>query len=279
MPTLNLLLQRTTHPQRKPHVRSTTFIDGKGPPPFAYFDETQDHLGALFHAALGWQYSADPEDFGSGPYRPVLEKYLGAGMLITKQTSSVALPSAIITYRRNGTWDVAGFVGMVPWEVEASSGFTSIEGDFLMTARVLIQNRTKLDTVANHGFLLTNGIPGFLPSCLGFACGSDLPNWQIFYAADTNSSPSFADSGIPIPQNTGDSLSGWYTLQVSRVAGAVRWFINGALVRLNGAEGLYYPGLIRLGGKYVRAGNSRMGPSGAGYTIDMFHLFASRSST
>lgn len=279
MPAVNLLLQRVTHPQRKPYVRGTTFIDGEGPPPFGYFDETQDHLAGICHGLLGWNYSLDAEDFTQNFERT---GYFGRRMLLSKKLNSVVGPAEFLMPLedlRYGTWVGEGNNGVgIPFELEAASAPVTLDGDFLLTARVVITDLGSLDTAALRGFAVGTSPPS-IPFGPGFAAGSDSPNWQILYAPDNASPAQLADTGIPIRSRTPLLRSGgaWYTLQVSRVAGAVRWFINGQLCRLNGDEGMYYPYRILNGCRYIHAGRNHPGDPGAGFGIDIFNLLAQRS--
>lgn len=279
MPAVNLLLQRVTHPQRKPYVRGTTFIDGEGPPPYGFFDETQDHLAGLYHGLLGWNYSIDAEDFTQNFTRA---GYFGRRMLLSRKVNSVVGPAEFLMpleTLRYGTWlgECDNVVGN-PFEIEAASAPVTLDGDFLLTARVVVIDLVSRDTVALRGFSVGTNPPSF-PLGPGFAAGSDSPNWQILYAPDNISPAQFADTGIPILSRTPLFRTGgaWYTLQVSRVAGAVRWHINGQLCRLNGAEGLYYPYRILNGCRYIHAGRNHPGDPGAGFGIDTFNLLAQRS--
>lgn len=275
MPAIDLNLQRVTHPQREPYVRSTTFIDGEGPPPFGYFDETQDHLGGLYHGLLGWKYSIDAEDFVTeSPHAG----FLGRRMRISKATGCTAAPDFLPPpFFHYGSWIVT--CGNTAWEFEAASAPVTLDGDFLLTARVILADVANLNTGALGGFTIAVNNPGLAPVGPGFAAGSDSSNWQILYAPDNASPVALADTGIRIdsPRFVSNGSLSWYTLQVSRVAGAVRWFINGQLCRLGGNEGLYYPYRLLNGCKYVHAGRNNPAMGIGGFGIDICNLIAERS--
>lgn len=269
MTKLNLLLQRPTHPQRKPFVRSTTFVDGKGPPPYGFFDETQDHLGTLYHAALGWKWSLDADEFTELVAPP---RYLGRMYAYVTRPGIVVAPKTTgLAFGEHGVWTAIG--DGTPWVFGASGGAVTLDGDFLATAKVMLFQRHNLDTVQKFGFAMAAGnifVGVSAVVCPGFAAGSDAPTWQILYG--TGIDPLYADTGVPVLNNV------WYRLQVSRVAGAIRWFINGQLVRLNGAEGLYLPVRFLEGGKHLVMRRNKLGLAGVGFAIDCFHLLAERSN-
>lgn len=268
MTTLNPLLQRVTHPQRAPFVRATTFVDGKGPPPYGFFDEVQDHVGALYHAALGWRYSLDTDEFTEAKSRP---GFLGRMRVVSVTGGVTPAPAPVATgFSEHGFWSVQG-VGM-PWRIQARSASVTLDGDFLMTAKVRVVGPDLIDSVANLGFLVGTGSPSSDPVCPAFVAGSDSPTWWLRYAPDPQASPVLADTGVTVGNAT------WYRLQVSRVAGAIRFFINGLLARPGGAEGVYYPHRLLTGCKWLEAGYSKPGPAGFGVDVDSFHLLAERSN-
>jgi hypothetical protein len=266
MTTLNPALQRVTYPQRKPFVRSHTFVDGVGPPPFSFFDETQDHLAALFHAALGWAWSVDSDEFTTAW---TSSTYLSRMRVIAATGGFLASPSAsVANLGEHGIW--TGLSGSSPWSYRAQSAPITLDGDFLLTAKVRVTARERLDEAANKGFLIGCGDPSVVTAYPAISCGADSPNWQIRYADSGADLPRLADSGVP-------ALSGvWYRLQISRVAGAVRWLINGQLVRVSGQEGVFYPYRLQNGCKLLQASRMKPGPSGDGFSIDSFHLMAER---
>jgi len=258
MTTLNPLLARPTHPQRKPFVRSHTFVDGVGPPPYSFFDETQDHLGAYFHAALGWRYSLDSDEFTEVGARP---GFLGR-MRVTLLGATVAPKTTGLTFGEHGVWEARS--GAAAYSVSASGGGASLggaslDGDFLATAKVMLFGRERLDP---RGFLA--GLPDY-----AFICGSGWPNWLVVYVTEPGTL-AFADTDVPVLDNV------WYRLQVSRVADAVRWHVNGQLVRVGGREGVPFVRQFGLA-KLLLAIRSAPGPAGDGFAIDSFHLLAERS--
>lgn len=253
MTTLNPLLQRSTHPQRKPYVRSHTFVDGVGPPPYSYFDETQDHLAAYFHAALGWKWSLDSDEFTEAA-RP---GFLGRMRVLSATGGFAVAPKTTgLTFGEHGVWTGTGGTGA--WGVEAQGGIVTLDGDFLMAAKV------KLFAIRNlFGVQVAAGSQTVPPGCPGFACGGS--GGGFWYA--TLGPTLYPIPAIPVVDNT------WYRLQVSRVAGAIRWHINGQL-----AASVYFPDRLLAGGKWLECSRIVPGPAGEGFAIDAFHLLAERSN-
>lgn len=266
MTTVNTALARYAHPQRKPFVRSHTFIDGIGPPPWTYFDEAQEHLSALIHALHGWLATVDTDEFvtlhadGTHISRLTIYQQLGAGFAVA--------PIADTEFGEHGVWRVTA--GAAPWQIGARSAELDLRGDFLLTAKVRVRNRAALDFSGLNGCCIAIGDRTRLPVCPGIACGSESPNWQVFYGESATSAARYVDSGISVVDGR------WYRLQVSRVRGALRFFIDGALVAIDGNPGVDYPHVL-IGCKFVYV--SRWNPGGAGtdgIDIDAMHLVAER---
>jgi len=270
MTTVNTLLARATHPQRKPFVRSCTFTDGIGPPPWTFYDETQDHLGAFYGGALGWKYSVLADEFEAMHVRP---GYLGNRMLTVNSSGVVTIAPKTTGLEpfEHGVWKVTG--GAAAWNYAARTQQMDLDGDFLVTAKIKIYSRETLDTMALGGFMLPCSDLTSIPAPVGFTCGSDSPNWHVLYPPDATASVAAADTGIPATSNA------WYRLQVSRVAGAVRWFINGRLCTVNGLPGYYFPDRFGEGCKQIRISRRKIGAAGEGFEIDSFHLVAERSAS
>jgi hypothetical protein len=270
MTTLNLQLQRATHPQRKPFVRSHTFIDDKGPPPYSFFDETQDHLGVLYQAALGWGYNCDADEFTELGSR---SGYFGRLFIRATYGLTVGPKTSGLSFGEHGVY--AATSGTEKYLLQATSGALTFDGDFLITAKVQLRGREHLDAVAVHGFRMAAG-PVFtsvdVPVYPSFLAGSDSPNWWVEYGPTLTAAAVRVDTGIPVQDGA------WYRLQISRVAGAVRWFVNGQLVRMAGAEGVYFPFRLLDGGKFLRIARLNPGPSNEGLEIDSFHLLAERTN-
>ncbi len=255
MTTLNPLLARPTHPQRKPYVRSHTFVDGVGPPPYSFFDETQDHVGALYHAALGWKWSLDSDEFTEVGARP---GYLGRMRLLSSTSGITVAPKLTgLTFGEHGVWEARSGAGA--FLIRAGSARISLGGDFLVTAKVMLFGRDRLDSA---GF--SAGVAG-----CAFLAGSSNPFWRVTYVAEPGTI-AFAETEISVLDGV------WYRLQVSRVAGAVRWHVNGQLARVGGREGVPSPARLDAD-KLLFASRSAPGPAGDGFAIDSFHLLAERS--
>jgi hypothetical protein len=268
MTTVNTALDRLAHPQRKPQVRSCSFVDGKGPPPWTYFDETQDHLGGILQAPLGWNWSRCEDEFEI--YRETTD-YLGRHMRVTSTTGTfvVSKKSTDSGFGTHGVWEGVG--GSGAWSFAARSAYITLDGDFLATAKVQIYSRATLDTNALGGFVATAGEQFAAPCAPGFSCGSDSANWQIVYPESQTGTSLRADSGIPVIDGE------WYRLQVCRLAGAMRWFINGQMCKIGNAPGLYFPYAYTTGCKQIQASRRHVGATGEGFAIDAFHLLAERS--
>lgn len=266
MTTVNTALARYCHPQRKPQVRSHTFIDGIGPPPWTFFDETQDHLGALFQAMLGWKASIDFDEFttlyadGTNISQLTIYQQMGGAFAIAPLTSA--------ELGEHGVWRITA--GAAPWQVGARSAELDLRGDFLLTAKVRVRNRSHLDFSGLNGCCLAVGNRTRIPVCPGIACGSESPNWQVFFGTSPTSGTTYADSAIPVVDGM------WYRLQISRLNGALRFHINGAQVQVNGDPGVDYP-YVLTGCKFVYVSRWTAGGAGVdGIDIDAMHLLAER---
>lgn len=267
MTTLNTDLARLTYPQRKPFVRSHTFIDGKGSPPYSFFDETEDHLGGLLHSCCGWKWTIDHDDFTTATEKP---NFLGDRMRVTTTSGAVIVTPKTggLKHGEHGVWTVAG--NFAAWDYGAATTEISLDGDFLFTAKVLITHPDDPDTMINGGFRATMANAFSAPAPCGFHFGGDKTTWHAKYPTDTTGGYAFADLGVTVAANT------WYRLQLSRVKGAIRWFINGRLCQVNGLSGIYFPTAYRSGWKEVGMSRRKVGTNGAGFAIDCFHMLVER---
>ncbi len=256
MTTLNPLLARVTHPQRKPFVRSHTFVDGVGPPPYSFFDETQDHAGALYHTALGWKWSLDSDEFTETGARP---GFLGRMRIIISSGVTVAPKTTGLTFSEHGMWEAKS--GTTASQIIAQSGDGRMAGDFLLTAKVMLRGRERFDA-SIAGFAVYSG-------AVRIYAASTWPNWRVNYTSATGSTVD-VDSGVPALNDT------WYRLQISRVATALRFHINGCLIPINGRGGAYLPGPLSAA-KSIGFTRPAPGPAGDGFAIDSFHLLAERT--
>jgi len=265
---MNRYADRVTHPTRKPFVREVTFIDDKATPPLGFFNDTQDHLAARVQSAFGWSYSSMPEEFA---FARITTTYLGSFIVRTNSAGLVPQPDTSPDEPGVcGAWRLTSLNGPYTWKME--SALSSLDGDFLLTCKIKLTGRSRFDPGPDGGVIVSTGTRTAAPANPGFAAGGDSPNWQIMYATSDVGATLFADSGVPALDDT------WYRLQVSRVAGAVRWFINGALVPVAGLEGVYYPYRLTAS-KWFENARFKVGPVGDGVTWDSFHLFASRSAS
>ncbi len=273
------------HPTRKPYSAGFRFRDGKGPPPCDFFDETQDHLGALMHAGTGWAWAIATEDF-DGPVYPA--NYLG-GFRYQNFAAGLTLgPAAsgdLLIQGEHGVW--RGISGGFDYDLQMQENacFVSAHtpgvpgsGDFLVSCRMLVLNRALLDPVRFQGVWVSCGLQtGGYPALCG---GGDTPNWQVFSPPGEGLVPAFFDTGIPLhdSQNTmpDQVRRAWHTVQISRVDGALRFHINGRLVRLTGngltdREGIYYPVALPELRRFFRVKRRFAGPANQGFYIDFFH--------
>lgn len=261
-----------THPTRKPYVRDTTFIDRKPGPPFAFFDETQDHIAAAVHAQLGWQWSLSREDFDRKSYPAgrlgilrIKKNQLGFAGLKFAEVASPSIPGAC------GLW--AGVVENMlnnPFDAELADLPCMTGGDYLISAKVSVLGRSRLDIFTDEGFHL--GISSKAVGGAAFATGGSTDTWWTFCAGRT---PKYMDTGIPCIEGA------YYVLQIGRVAGAIRWHINGAQINFTdpvsgeSASGLYAPGVSPVG-RELRIKRWNSGPAGDGFHIDYFHRLVQR---
>jgi hypothetical protein len=152
-----------------------------------------------------------------------------------------------------------------------SGGRYLLDGDFLLTAKVKIVAPGGLDPAQDRGFVVGLGPIAGMGQFPCIACGGDKANWQALYSPDPNSAQVADDTGIPCVAGR------WYRLQISRVAGAVRFFVNGALARFaSGLEGVYYPDRLLNARKLVEISRTNAGPANEGFFIDSLHLRAER---
>jgi hypothetical protein len=264
----------TTLPNRKPFVRCPSFVDGKGPPPVEFFDESQDHLRAYFHGALGWEWSINREDFDSPVYPANYLgdfRYVNAGFGVTLSV----LPS-LDFQGEHAVW--RGIAGVLPYEFTMQTNGCYVgTGDLLLSCKVLCLNKQDIDTVGLKGFWVGCGDPaGGYPA---FAGGSDFDNWQVFMPPAIGEPPALFDTGIPFydSQNTmpDQVMRAWHVLQISRNAGVWRYFVNGKLARLTGngltnAEGIYYPQSLTEARRYFKIRRWAGGLGTSGFYIDRY---------
>lgn len=279
-----------THPTRKPFSGGYRFVDGKGPPPYEFFDEAQDHISALMHAKLGWQYAMDREDFDNEVYP---SNFLGK-LRITRNGPGVGVTLSTLTptnQGEHGVWKgLSGALAAYEFEMQSNSLYVSAHdpytphtGDLLVSAKVLCLNRAHLHVVDSFGFWVGCGYKQKnYPAICG---GSDHDNWQVYCPPSLNVAGSYFDTGIPFhdSQNTmpDQVMRAWHTLDISRVNGVFRFFINKRLVRLSGnglhdVEGIYLPDPLDDVRRYFRTQRPGGLPANEGFYVDYFHIAARR---
>lgn len=270
----------TTIPIRKPFVRCPSFVDGKGPPPVEFFEETQQHLSAYFHGKLGWEWSLCREDFDGATYPA---NYIGAFKYNNAGAATVGVLPSLDFQGEHGVWRVIAPV--FPFEFTMHTAPCHVgTNDLLLSAKVLCLDRTDIDPVATRGFWVGSGDPAAsYPAICG---GSDFDNWQVFTPEAIGQPPRFYDTGIPFydSRNTmpDQVMRAWHVLQISRCAGVWRFFINGRLARLTGngltaAEGVYYPQSLDAVQRWFRIRRWALGAVTTGAYLDWFSMMAKRA--
>lgn len=260
-----------TIPNRKPFVRGYTFVDGQGPPPSDFFDETQDHLSALVHSMVGWKWSAGVEDFASATYPG---GYVGVFRIAQNSGPGKLTTTAVLNPTEQGLHGVwKGTSGFGGFAFEMQTGDSAIgRGDFLYTAKVQLDT-PYIDNFENQGFHIAMGpTSSGLP---GFAMGQNSPNWQVFTPLREGGPSVYIDTGVPVLQNK------FYVLQWGRSSGGLRFFINNKLISIPNESGtllpgVYWPANIRGAKRYLTAQQSWLGPSTDVFEIDFFHCLLER---
>lgn len=219
------------HPTRAPFVRERTYVDGKGPPPFEFFDQTQDAVLARAQSlVLGMGWAIHREDFDSY-LDPASPDQLGQ-FEYSRQNLSLSLLQLMRV----------GGAGIVEWVTTDNKKSSSLQlrsaeswadRDYLLTAKVSLTPATLLP-FAQLGFVMSAGQA--LSSTPGFYAGSDHPNFWVRAQENLDESPIMVDTGVPIIEDAD------YILQISRVRGVVRYHINGRHLKIFGKEGCYLPG-------------------------------------
>lgn len=264
-------LSPTTISNRKPFVRDISFIDNEGPPPYLFFDETQDHLGAMQHCMSGWRWSCAREDFNAPAY-PI--DHLGE-FEVTRNLGLTLAPVLAPDEGTYGAWQ--GTSGGAPYVFKMASAHCLLTGDFIFSARVWNKSRGRLDPVTgiDPGFYVGTGVrQGYVgfPFCPGFAGGDTTGNWYVVFdssAIEGAGGATAVETDQPFLDET------WYTLQITRCRGAIRWFINGRPIRVMGLEGIYMPDALKAQRAFETT-RFKVGPANDGFKIDFFHRICER---
>lgn len=292
---MNFIPLSTTHPTRRPFVRELSYVDLKGPPPVEFFDGVQDHMGALFHGRLGWAWSVHREDFDAEFYPANKMGIFSVFNFAAGLTLSAAPPGLPIIQGEHGVW--RGISGAFDYDVTLTEHANWVgTKDFLVSAKVLCLNSRDIDIVDREGFWVgcglrvstaagdvTDGIPNAYPALCG---GAGTANWQVWCPPAAGKVGLFYDTGIPFldSQNTQPDQvrRAWHVLQISRLGGVMRFFVDGRLARLtgnglSGAEGIYYPADLRAMRRFFRCKRRFLGLANTGFYIDFFHRLCRRS--
>lgn len=260
-------LHSSAHPQRQPYVRAVSFVDTKGPPPFDYYDQFQDHFAALAGARAGRSHSLDSDEFTEAWFR---SGYFGQ-MFIDRNIGGMTVAPDAMPDEIGIHGAASALSGVAGFSFAIRSGEFQLDADFLLTVKVKLVNPQSLNSALAGGFVASVG-DAFLgtPHPPGFAAGGDTQTWRLVYALDGTSPRLLYDTGIPCLPGV------WYRLQVSRINGAVRWFVNGINARLNGLEGIYYPVALPGAKKWIEINRSAPGAANEGMIMDSAHLLAQR---
>lgn len=272
---MNFFPQSRTHPARQPFSAAPRYIDGKGPSPVEFFDATQDNLGALYHAHLLTDWSGSTEDF-ERPIRYPSSAYIGDFRIVTN-TDIAAGPGLSIASANaqeageHGVWSFLS--GTDGWLFDMQTGPCYVgTSDFLVTCKVRVVSRARLSPVANGGLWIGCGAKADdYPAIVG---GSDDPNWYLY--APMLASP-WIETDIPFyDESSGIGVKGWYVLQISRVNGALRYFINGRLCPVNGKEGVIYDTDLPAVRRYLHSQAWNATVANDGFYVDYFHRLCRR---
>lgn len=260
-------------PNQKPFVCDCTFLDGKGPPPYEFFDETQDGIAAAQHALTGWRWASHQEDFATRglltPFRFGDFRYTGLNnrVAVNLATSSAGVAGEIRVFP-----DVAG----LPMSLRATSGESAIgeNADYLLSARVVILARESLQPAQNFGFWVGMG-DSDLDNMPGICCGGDLLNWQVSTPLGAGLGRVLVDTGIAAQNGR------YYNLQLCRRAGVRRYFVNGTPVRLptpdrsDLRDGVFLPKAIPHMQRLLLC-NQQAAGANTGFRVDFFHALIQR---
>jgi len=280
---VNHVAVTTTHPQRQPWSAQPRYIDGKTPI-WEFFDRVQDHLGVFYHAATGHGWSAAREDFERPVQRTLGGRTFIGDFRVTDNQNLDGVAGLIVSdagAAEQGDHGVAAFLsGARGWSFSMRSSDCNLgSADYLICAKVRIVNRAILDPVGDGGFRLAAGpvIDAFGLTYPAFLAGGDSPNWYISTALVAEGPPVLFDTGVPLyDSSSGKPYAPWYTLQIARTALAVRFFINGALVRVSGLEGVYLAEGLREMRRVLSTRSWRPGVANQGFFIDYFHRLCKR---
>lgn len=260
-------LHSVAYPQRQPYVRSLSYVDGKGPTPYEFFDQYQSHIGGYSQALLGRSHMVDSDEFTEAWFRAgffgrmVIDRNTGV-------TASPAYPPDQVGVHGAGF----AFGGVAPWNFRCAGVKVVLDSDFLLTCKLKIVNPATLDDAADRGLFV--GVSDFTrapaPPC--FLAGKDAATWRIRSGLETGARGPIYDTGIPCLPGV------WYRLQISRVRGAVRWFVNGQIARYDGNEGQWYPYPLLEAQKRIDVSRWRAGAANEGIIVDCCHLLAQRGT-
>lgn len=259
-------LHSAAYPQRQPYVRSLSYVDGKGPTPYEFFDQYQSHIGAYSQALLGRSHMVDSDEFTEAWFRP---GFFGR-MKIERDNGGVSFNPAATPDQVgvHGAGSALGSLG--PWQFSTGGSVVGLDSDFLLTCKIKVINPATLDSADDVGLFVGVGEPARAHAAPSFLAGGDTRTWRIRSGTDAGARGPMFDTNIPCLPGV------WYRLQISRVRGAIRWFVNGQLAPYDGNEGHYYPRSLNFAQKRIDVSRWRAGLGGEGIIVDCCHLLAER---
>jgi hypothetical protein len=284
---MNFLPTNQVLPRAQPFSREISYVNGAGPPPVEFFDRTQDHLAQFVHARLGWDWSAEREEFTT-PIYP-LTQYAASMFIARNEPLGAGLALANMTTGWQGEEGVlkgSAASAIDPYFFEMRSNSWNIgTQDFLVTCKVYCVRRSVIEMVRNAGIWIGCGpqVGAGATAYPALVGGSDLVNWHAWAHPDGRD-PLFFDTGIPFltsEEMPDQTRRAWNTVQISRINGSLRFFINGALARLTGydfvgKEGLRFTRALSDFRLLFKTNRSGPGSTSDGFYMDYFSRWAKR---
>lgn len=202
-------------PTAFPYARAQTYTDGVAPAVLSdvFYNPVQDALARVFGGLTGISTSIASEDFaqlratGSGVGDP-----FGEQMRVTTATNCGAASGTGSGVGDFGVWRIAVTAnGNFAFEASDAPCFVGAR-DFLYVAKLKVQARVRLNSVANRGLVvgLETGLTGYPV----FVAGSDQANWHASAAGLGT-----VNTGVPLLDNT------WYWVMIAGRSGTAYWYV------------------------------------------------------
>lgn len=262
-----------TVPNRKPFVRCPTFIDGLGPPPFDFFDETQDHLAAYFHAQTGWQWSAQSTDFEE--FNAATIQLPPFHLRYSNCTIAAGAPTPVNVTTAQGDHACIKIGNDArPWYLRAATAQMVLGGDFLISAKVRLDGIAHFDAGEGLFVGLDLGVGDDGTVGRGYPYGFTVSGNKTTWTVGAPTIGLNYDTGRPASDGR------WYVMQISRQSGGMRFFIDNRLIKIpdaNGVlrEGVYVPQALTTR-RAFRVWRTTPGLTTDMFYIDYFHRFCQR---